>query len=139
MLHTRKPTEDDLKFLAECHSLDEWHKDGDATVEDWMNCAGGLTAFYDEVGVVFVMAFTEQGRTLRLHSQFDPREHMRTARNIIRALEIISGLAVTRGFNTLAIWSKSPKLIEFMKGLGFAKEGEDYVLHLPRMKTEVIN
>jgi hypothetical protein len=128
MLGTRKSTEADKQHLVECHLLDEWHQD-DAPVNDWLNAT--LTTFYDSRGPIFHMAFADdKDQTLRMHAQFDPRERHRTARAIPAALGYITELALTTGYQKLALWSKSPKLIAFMQRLGFTQEGEDYVLYL---------
>ena len=127
-LKLRPSTDKDIRHLAECLRLDPWHSK--EKLESWVNVSGGLSTVFDHSGPVFHMAFTEEGKTLRLHAQFDPRaSKLRTAHGVIVALGWI-GLTAQGKFDKLAFWSESPNMIEFMRELGFEKEGEDYVLSL---------
>ena len=127
-LKLRPSTAKDIQHLAECLRLDPWHSK--EKLEDWVNVCGGLSTVYDVGGPVFHLAFTEEGRTLRLHAQFDPRSSkVRTAHGVIAALGWI-GLTAAGKFDRLAFWSESPSMVAFMKELGFKQDGEDYVLAL---------
>ena len=127
-LKLRPSSEKDIRHLAECLRLDPWHSK--EKLESWVNVSGGLSTVYDHNGPVFHLAFTEEGRTLRLHAQFDHRSpKVRTAHGVIVALGWI-GLTAKGKFDKLAFWSESPSMIDFMRELGFVKEGEDYVLSL---------
>jgi len=130
MVRVRPPTATDLFHLQRCHEQDEWHRD-DATFEQWITAPGGITTFYDDAGPIFHMAFFLEGKTLRLHAQFDSHGgKFRTARTIIVALDRIERLARENGTQRLAIWTKSPGLEKFMTGLGFVRENEDLILEL---------
>lgn len=126
MIGLRSTNLQDTLHLAECLELDEWHKN--EILETWLK--RNLTTFYDEKGPIFHMCFTQEGKTLRLHAQFDPREKMRTARGIIFALEQIRRVGMGQGLERLVLWTESPGLARFMGRLGFTKDGEDYVLGL---------
>jgi hypothetical protein len=128
-LKLRPSTDKDIKHLAECLRRDPWHRK--EKLEDWVNVTGGLSTVYDHEGAIFHLAFTEEGRTLRLHAQFDPRQKFKTAHGIVVALGWI-GLTAQGKFDKLAIWSESPDMVEFMRRLGFEREGEDFVLPLQR-------
>ena len=126
MIGLRPATESDKLHLVTCFSLDMWH--AKEKVENWLN--SDLTTFFDERGPIFHMAFTPEGKSLRMHSQFDPREKYRTSKGIIDALAKIKELAWHCGYTQLVLWSESPSLVAFMEQLGFEKLGEDYVLKL---------
>lgn len=128
-LKIRPSTDKDIQHLGECLRLDPWHSR--EKLESWVNASGGLSTVYDETGAIFHLAFTEEGRTLRLHAQFDYRQKFKTAHGIIVALGWI-GLTAQGKFDRLALWSESPDMLEFMKRLGFEREGQDYVLPLQR-------
>ena len=77
-LRLRPSTDKDIRHLAECLRIDPWHSR--EKLESWVNVSGGLSTVYDAGGPLFHLAFTEEGRTLRLHAQFDPRSpKVRTA------------------------------------------------------------
>lgn len=126
MIGLRAATDADKLHLAKCFSLDEWHRR--EHIENWM--ATDITTFYDERGPVFHMAFNSEGKSVRLHAQFNPLEKYRTAKAIPRVLEILKDVAVSGGYDTLCLWSASPGLISLLERLGFKKSGEDYVLTL---------
>lgn len=126
MIGLRPATEEDKLHLAKLFSLDQWHVK--EHVEDWLSVE--ITTFFDAQGPVFFMAFTDEGKTLRLHSQFNVMEKYRTAKAIPVVLEIIKGVALENGYTRLVFWSESPSMIAFMEKLKFRKQGEDYVLSL---------
>lgn len=126
MIGLRPATEADRLHLAKLLSLDQWHQR--ENVEDWLSVE--ITTFLDAHGPIFFMAFTEEGKTLRMHSQFNAMEKYRTAKAIPDALEIIANVARENGYTRLVFWSESPSMIAFMEKLKFRKQGEDWILPL---------
>jgi hypothetical protein len=126
MIGLRPATEEDKLHLAKMFSRDQWHVK--EHVEDWLSVE--ITTFFDAQGPVFFMAFTDEGKTLRLHSQFNVMEKYRTAKAIPQVLDIIKGVALENGYTRLVFWSESPSMIAFMEKLKFRKQGEDWVLPL---------
>jgi hypothetical protein len=126
LIGLRSTTEEDRLHLAKCFSVDEWHQK--ESVENWLGSS--LTTFFDERGALLHMCFTEEGKTLRLHSQFDPLAKLRTARAIPQVLEMIKAIAKESGYTELRFWSESPSLIALLEKLRFTKEGEDWILPL---------
>lgn len=128
-VYLRAPTPSDIEHLRECLSLDIWHVG--QTEEQWINCAGGLTTFYDHKGPIFHMAFeNEPEHTLRVHCQFDLREKRRTAVGLVRAFQQITALAAKNLYDQIKFNSDSPTLVAFFDRLGFKKEGNEYTLTL---------
>jgi hypothetical protein len=126
MIGLRPATEADRLHLAKCFGLDQWH--AKEHIEDWLSVE--LTTFFDAHGALLHMCFTEEGKSLRLHSQFDPMAKFRTARAIPEVLQIIANVARENGYTRLVFWSESPSMIAFMEKLKFRKQGEDWILPL---------
>jgi hypothetical protein len=127
--------------LKEWIAADEWHRDKDLPCENpafWVTGVKGAylaSRLVDELGTVLFFKFDKENPSrLRLHTQFAPVSEVserRVAKAIMEGLQRFSVHASADGYTSIVTESISPRLVSFLKKMGFTDAGKnDYRLDI---------
>jgi hypothetical protein len=141
MLEFLVTSNDDLSLLKEWIAADEWHSDPTLPCQNpayWLTGVNGsylASRLVDELGTVLFFKFdVETTDCLRLHTQFGPVSDVserRVAKAILEGLQRFSIHASADGFTSIVTESISPRLVSFLKKMGFTDAGKnDYRLDI---------
>lgn len=128
MLSMSVTTRDDLDQISSWTEKDEYHRDNNCP--DWWLTGNGHLSFRlndDQGPVVYIRI--DEGSLYRLSCQFAPVDVVdkkRLIKSIVEILPILLWHVKTRGAKGLMFNSVSPKLVRFMKTLGFQPSWEHY-------------
>lgn len=122
-------TEKDISQIREWIKSDIYHNEGSA--EWWLtgnNClfAGCLR---DDLGAIVYFRVDEEEDFARLHVQFAPEESVnknRLIKAIIQGYIKVESLIRKKNLKGVIFYSVSPRLVKFMKHLGFKPQGNDF-------------
>jgi hypothetical protein len=125
-------TEADLQRISDWTQADEYHRENN--FPSWWLTGNGALSFRldDEEGPV-VYVRLDDGEMCRLHCQFAPQDVVNKKRLISGMIGIfpwLSYYAKSKGAKGMVFSSVSPKLVKFMKKLGFDPSWEHFGEHI---------
>jgi hypothetical protein len=125
-------TEEDLQRISDWNQADEYHR-GNNLPEWWLTGQGSLAfRLDDEQGPVLYVRL-DDGELCRLHCQFAPQDVVdkkRVILNIVGILPWLLNYARSKGSKGMVFNSVSPKLVKFMKKMGFEPSWEHFGEHV---------
>jgi len=133
MLTTTKTT--DLPQIAEWIQSDPWHRDDPRHTPEFLLTGYGMISFCltDDKGPLCFVRLDEEGKLLRLATQFGPESEVSKRRLVAgllgEGIPYIIAFARENNYKGIVFESTSPTLIAFMDKLGFKSVGGvDYQL-----------
>lgn len=132
---------EDIPQIEAWVAADPWHKN--LGTEFWLTGASCFLAckIQDDGGDAAYARIEHEGEGFRLHIQFAPESVVSKRRVIttgIAFMRMLVLLAKQNNKNFIVSASESPKLIGFMRRIGFKKDQlNDFVLQVPKETNDV--